>query len=83
MIAQKYEKKIKISPHEAERYMADNYLLLDDEENLLDDPLNYAKEQIKKISEQQKIEIPIPDINAIKQIQADVQYIAMCSDVEL
>ncbi len=83
MIATKLGKKIKIFPEEAERYMADNWLLLDDEENLLDDPLNYAKEEIKRLADEQTFEIPIPDIKSIKQIQADVQYIAMCSDVEL
>ncbi len=86
MIAEKYNIKTKknvyvaIEPENAYEYMLKGYILLDDNKNLLDDPLGYAKEQIEK---QQTIEIPIPDINAIKQIQADVQYIAMCSDVDL
>ncbi len=83
MIATKLGKKIKIFPEEAEHYMADNWLLLDDEENLLDDPLNYAKEEIKRLAEEQTFEIPYPDPIVIKQLRADMEYIAMLSDVEL
>ncbi len=72
-----------ISPREARDYMAQNYILLDENQSYLPDPLSYAKEQIKKLEEPKTIEIPIPDTTVIKQLRADMEYIAMLSDVEL
>lgn len=90
MLAQKYDKTIHINPYEARRYMAESWLLLDDDGEILEDPLTYAKEQIEELNKEKTVEISLITPNALEKLQkeleqakADMEYIAMVADVEL
>ena len=79
MLARKWDKTVVINPLTVERYMADFWLILDDEGNVLEDPLTYAQEELKPHT----VDIPIVSREEINKTKADIDFIAMMTDINL
>lgn len=79
MLASKNGQIIQINPLMTREYMANYWTFLDDNGNVLEDPLAYAKEELAP----KTVEIPIVSPTEIKKVQSDIEYLAMMTDTPM